>query len=269
MKFALFVILLMVLAVAASTGHTNQSPEALGPGAKAGDSGSNPVDGSRVVWLPAGEFQMGSRTGDPDEMPVRRVQLSRGFWLSETEVTNAQYAKFLEARPGRPRPQFWDDSRFSQPDQPVVGIGWDDAVAYARWAGGRLPSEAEWEYAARGPESREFPWGADKPSAETAVFGMEYKTEKPAAVGSHTAGASWCNALDLAGNVWEWCSDYYGPYSATTTMDPAGPDAGRDRVVRGGCWSHDPKELRGANREKLQITCRDRVLGFRIVVPVK
>jgi len=265
MKYALWILPLLAAAVAAQTQETGAPLRA---GSAAGESAVNPRDGGRVVWVPAGQFTQGSTDGEADERPPRKVTISRGFWVYEAEITNAQYGKYLEANPGRPKPQFWDDPRFNAPDQPVVGIGWEEATAFARWAGGRLPTEAEWEYTARGPENRSFPWGRENPNPEFAVFGKDFKMDRPAPVGSHTAGASWCNALDMAGNVWEWTADAYGPYSGDAVTDPQGVGAGKERVVRGGCWAHDPKEMRGANREKLQTGCRDRVLGFRIVVPV-
>jgi serine/threonine-protein kinase len=174
------------------------------------------------VWVPAGEFDMGSNEGTGNEKPVRRVRLP-GFWLYKTSVTNAMCRKFV-ADTGHRKPEFepytqggrkvWTNPRFNGDEQPVVGVSWDDAVAYLRWAGARLPTEAEREYAARGPENRRYPWGEQAPTGERAIFERDYGTQGPAAVGSVPAGRSCCGPLDLAGNVWEWCSDWFGPYAA-------------------------------------------------------
>lgn len=225
----------------------------------------NPKDGAEMVWVPAGEFTMGSASGDKNEKPVHKVRISRGFWLYRTEVTNAQYGRFLAADPGRRKPEFWNDPRFNAPRQPVVGVSWDDAAAYCRWAGGRLPSEAEWEYAARGADGRKYPWGNQEPAATRAVFRQAARKAAPG--GSCPEGKSWCGALDLAGNVWEWCADWYteGYYRTSPLVDPKGPASGIDRIQRGGAWDVDAYVLRAAFRDSLAPGSRLSGTGFRPV----
>ncbi|MBM3458623.1 MAG: formylglycine-generating enzyme family protein, partial [Armatimonadetes bacterium] len=235
---------------------------------RAGTVKKNPKDGAAVVWVPAGEFRMGDAAGDSDEKPVRRVRLTRGYWLYRTEVTNAQYRRFLEKNPGHREPSYWNNARFNGSGQPVVGVSWEDAAAYCEWAGARLPTEAEWEYAARGPQGRKYPWGEQAPNASLAVFG---DTGQPAAVGSKPGGASWCGALDLAGNVWEWCADWYDGNFYRGRPDPdvdpvrSIKDSSQYRVLRGGSWSNVALDLRSANRNYFEPDFRYVIFGFRAV----
>jgi formylglycine-generating enzyme required for sulfatase activity len=211
-----------------------------------------PADGMVMVYVPAGEFEMGSTIGD-DEQPVHTVALD-GFWIDRTEVANAQYRRCVEARGCSPpvdsgshtRDSYYGDSTYD--DYPVIYVTWHQAVDYCTWAGARLPTEAEWEYAARGPEGRVFPWGdefdgtrlnycdANCPEQwadETVDDG--YADTAP--VGSYPGGASWCGALDVAGNVWELVADWYGDYPSGRQVNPMGPYSGEYRVARGGSWS--------------------------------
>lgn len=236
-------------------------------GHRAGETWVNPVDGAVLVYVPAGEFRMGNDDGLVDEGPVHAVKLTRGYWLYQTEVTNETYGQFLAANPVREKPYYWTDPRFNAPQQPVVGVDWEDAVAYSRWAGGRLPSEAEWEYAAGGPQGRKYPWGDQEPDATRAVFVQDIEKGRPGLVGQLPAGASWCGALDLAGNVWEWCADWYDPhyYQQSPAVDPRGATSGFTRLVRGGSWSDSLAFLRVALRRKLAPIDRADNLGFRPV----
>jgi len=189
-----------------------------------------------MVPIPAGCFMMGSDTGDSDERPVRGVCLD-AFFMDEYEVTNREYGKFLAAT-NHERPEYWDNSEFNQPDQPVVGVSWEDAVAYAKWAGKRLPTEAEWEYAARGGlKGKEYPWGDDFPveQANCGNLDAQHEWDGPSPVGSFEPNGY--GLYDMAGNVWEWCSDWYGDtYPSEKQTDPTGPASGEYRVLRGGCW---------------------------------
>lgn len=144
-------------------------------------------------------------------------------------------------------------------DHPVVGVNWYNAVAYCQWAGARLPTKAEWEYAARGPEGRVFPWGDTFDGTRlnfcdanceydwnTAEYDDGYRYTAP--VGTCADGVSWCGALDMAGNVWEWVADWYGPYPSGGQVNPTGPSSGESRVLRGGSFGFGPYYTRGADR---------------------
>ena len=223
----------------------------------AGKTRTRPADGMVVVYVPVGEFQMGSNDGPKDERPVHTIVLD-GFWLDRTEVTNAQYHRCVMAGACAVS-RYKDDPRYNGDSQPVVGVSWDDAVAYSEWAGARLPTEAEWEFAARGPEDRVFPWGntfdglrlnycdincREEPADRKTNDGHAYT----APVGSYPSGVSWCGALDLAGNVWEWVADWYGAYPAERQINPTGPASGTSRVLRGGSWITGPDLVRCAAR---------------------
>ncbi len=239
------------------------------------ESRIRPVDGMAMVYVPGGTFPMGSTEDDaeanPDEMPRHMVTLD-GFWIDQNEVTNAQFAEFLNQH-GSSSPQgtrmiALDEGyvQISQHgdefvttkaalDRPVVMVTWHGAAAYCQWAGGRLPTEAEWEYAARGPEGNHYPWGSEPPTCDLANHGTCVGV--PVDVGSRPAGASWCGALDMAGNVWEWVSDWFSPYQDLPQANPTGPATGKVPVLRGGGWHSPPWELRA--------TCRQheiRAIGF-------
>lgn len=221
---------------------------------------------SRVefVRIPPGEFLMGSEEEDEDARPVHRVRLS-GFWLSRFEVTREQYARFL-AETGHPEPAHWTNSRFTRPDQPVIGVSWEDAVAFCRWAGGRLPTEAEWEYAARGTDGRRYPWGNEEPDPSRAVFHLDIGFGATMPVGSAKAGASPFGILDMAGNVFEWCADWYDPeyYARSPRENPPGPPSGEFRVIRGGSWINLPDACRSAARAKYPPSGRSVMIGIRV-----
>jgi formylglycine-generating enzyme required for sulfatase activity len=220
------------------------------------------VSGVEFVRVPAGEFRMGSEE-DEDARPVHQVRLD-GFWVGRCEVTRAQYARFLAAT-GHPEPAHWKNPRFTQADQPVIGVAYEDAVAFCRWAGGRLPGEAEWEYAARGSDGRRFPWGNEEPDGSRAIFHLDVATG-PAAVGTAKNGASPFGALDMAGSVFEWCADWYDAdyYAKSPTANPPGPAAGEQRVIRGGSWVSLPDACRATARAKYPPTGRSTLVGFRV-----
>lgn len=234
----------------------------------AGAISTNSVDEACLVWVPPGRFLMGSDEGRWGEQPIHPVWITRGFWLYRTEVTYEQYARYLAANPSVNKPSYWDDRWFNDPQQPVVAVSWDDAVAYCTWAGARLPTEAEWEYAARGPDGRKYPWGDDEPDASRAVFAGWV----PLAVGARTAGASWVGALDMAGNVSEWCADWfdYRYYQVAPLKDPPGPAEGyagsrSNRAMRGGSWADPPTRLRSACRFEFSPGHHYNYIGFRPV----
>ncbi len=220
-----------------------------------GATSTRQVDGMVMVFVSAAEgFQM----GDSDEKPVHTVALN-GFWLDQTEVTNAQYGRCVAAG-SCTASNYKDNPSFNGETQPVVGVDWDSARSYCQWAGARLPTEAEWEYAARGPEGRVYPWGNQWDAAKANA---ENKLGKTAPVGSYAAGASWVGALDLAGNVWEWVADWYGPYSSEKQTNPTGPTSGQYRVLRGGSWSPRSLSVRGADRYWNVPSGRHADVGFR------
>ena len=212
-----------------------------------------------------------------DEKPVHWVRISP-FWLAETPVTNHQYARFLQAT-GYEEPPTWRDRRFSAPEQPVVSVSWIDAQAFCRWLSEKsglevgLPTEAQWELAARGPESREYPWGDAKPDSSRACFGQDWQKGKPAPVGSFPDGAGPFEALDQAGNVWEWCQDAWDEeaYAKRGQAEPLDPvvdrEGGEDvlRVFRGGSWLDPAESLRAAYRNGYPATDRFQLIGFRLV----
>jgi formylglycine-generating enzyme required for sulfatase activity len=221
-------------------------------------------DVSKMILIPAGEFEMGSSVGDADERPVHTVNVG-AFYIDMYEVTNAQYKEFVDAT-SHESPVYWKYSNFNESDQPVVGITWDDANAYAKWAGKRLPTEAEWEKAARGGlMGKKYAWGdsSTPPSRagnfadETAkkvfkkwdvINGYDDGFSHPAPVGCFDSNGY--GVCDMMGNVWEWCSDWYdsGYYSKSSKDNPKGPSTGQEHVIRGGSWFSDKDYLRVSNR---------------------
>ncbi|MFH1313804.1 MAG: formylglycine-generating enzyme family protein [Candidatus Eisenbacteria bacterium] len=231
-------------------------------------------DGAEMVLIPAGDYLMGSpdRHGHNDERPQHMVHIS-AFYIDRYEVTNALYKRFLDET-GNSRPPFWNDPKYNGPDQPVTGVTFYDAEAYARWAGKRLPTEAEWEKAARGGlAGKRYAWGDDLPDAG-GTHRANYDTGKragsdadgyayPAPVGSYPPNGY--GLSDMAGNVWEWCSDRYGSdyYGESAESDPRGPEAGATQVLRGGSWFGGPEYLRASTRYHLSATTAYDNVGFR------
>jgi serine/threonine protein kinase len=207
-------------------------------------------DGMEMVYVPEGDFLMGSEYGEADERPVHTVYLN-AYWIDKYEVTNGMYEQcvadgkcLLSSRK--------NDSNFMGSLQPIVGIDWNNANAYCQWSGRRLPSEAEWEKAARGTEGKTYPWGNETPSKDLlnmAQSGDGYENTAP--VGSFPKGASPYGAMDMAGNVWEWTADWYGVYSSGRQENPQGPSSGDGRVLRGGSWY----EFNG--KRSVRSTCRE------------
>jgi serine/threonine-protein kinase len=230
---------------------TDPSPPT-GPPADAllGDTWTRPIDEMVMVYVPAGTFQMGSDEGDlgasSPEFPRHAVTLN-GFWMDQTEVANAQYDRCVEDGSCRPS-GFAEDEERTGDDYPVETVSWHDAATYCEWVGGRLPTEAEWEYSARGPDGRTYPWGDQAPTTELCSFANN--VIGTTAVGSYPAGASWCGALDLAGNVAEWVADWYDEdyYGSSPAENPTGPAEGDFKVLRGGSWGSDQVGVRAADR---------------------
>jgi sulfatase modifying factor 1 len=268
-------------------------------------------DGAPMVLIPAGEFEMGT---DPAEIPGLMQWLEKeylslnleakaswfedepprhtvyvdAFYMDKYEVTNAQYRKFVQAT-GHSEPegseQFkpWSDENYNGDDQPVVYVTWEDAKAYAEWAGKRLPTEAEWEKAARGGlVGKRFPWGdewppppkagnfADEalkkvfPEALAFIAGYDDGYAYTAPVGKYAPNGY--GLYDMAGNVWEWCADWYDKdyYASSPGENPSGPSSGQDRVIRSGGWSPNcVRTLRAADRSGITPVSSGSSYGFR------
>ncbi len=227
-------------------------------------------DGMEMVYVLGGTFEMGRADENEDEQPVHTVTLD-SFWIDQTEVTNSQYARCVGERmcsapspsDSRTRDSYYGDSQFD--DYPVINVSWHDADTFCQWAGGRLPTEAEWEYAARGPDGHVYPWGDDPP--HDTLLNYDYNVGDTTRVGSYPGGASWVGAMDMAGNVWEWVSDWYADdyYTVSPAANPTGPDAGDGKVLRGGSWLGSPDDIRSASRGGDYPVRRDIFIGFRCV----
>ena len=235
------------------------------------------ADASRMVYIARAKFTMGGEE-DKDQQPVHETEIS-DYLIDIHPVTNGQYQKFIDASGYLSQgywtqegwcwrcqnhieaPAFWQQSQFNQASQPVVGVSWYEAMAYAVWAKKHLPLEAQWEYAARGQDGRHFPWGQDAPSPELA----NYCGSGTSKFDSYPRGISPFGCYDMAGNVWEWCYDWYGEdyYRMASACNPIGPDAGREKVCRGGSWTYDSDTLKTFFRFNGATTLRDRGYGFR------
>lgn len=227
------------------------------------------------AMVPAGEFVMGTNEAREDAYPEHRVYLD-AFEIDRYEVTNAQYWEFLDYMKktndhskcfkGEPSgkdhtPRFWHNEYYNVPDYPVVRIDWYDAYAYAAWAGKRLPTEAEWEKAARGLDGRKFPWGNEWDPARCNLSG------DPKPVGSVESGKSVYGCYDMAGSVHEWCADWYLDtyYAEAPNKNPKGPDNGLRRVIRGGSRFSQPFQVRTNTRKSERPDLFNVALGFRCV----
>ena len=262
-------------------------------GAKRGEVRVNPKDRLNYVWIPSGSFQIGCSPGDNEcydfEKPAHQVSISRGFWLGQVEVPVIAYKHFAEATGGQmpPEPNFngrplnpgWGDDTM-----PIVDVTWDDAQAYCRWAGGRLPTEAEWEYAARAGSTAarygdpdEIAWYAGNSGRQRLDSETTSKKEDQANFvkvlnengnGMQDVGQKRANALgllDMLGNVWEWVNDWWDQdyYQTGPSRDPMGPGSGTHRVIRGESWLGAPKDIRVSLRNRRNPGDKDFDLGFR------
>ena len=239
-----------------------------------GSSMTSPADGMTLLYVPAGPFQMGSTEaegGYADEMPQHTVDLA-AFWADKTEVTNAMYSLCVKAgacKPPRRNTSNVKDEYYTYTpyaDYPVIWVNWSDAQAFCTWAGERLPTEAEWEKAARGTDGRIYPWGNQAPDGSRANF--KYLVKDVTQVGQYPAGASFYGLLDMAGNVWEWTADWYGSkyYGQSPAEDPTGPATGTMRVLRGGSWVYEDSAMRAAYRYQRLPTVTNAEIGIRCVM---
>lgn len=261
------------------------------------DSHERPADGMRMVYVPGGTFHMGSTETEitegitlcqehyticnrwfyEREGPPHAVTLG-GFWIDQNEVSNAQYGLCVEAGVcGEPTSCIKGEATYGDPekaDHPVVCVNWEEAQAYCQWVGGRLPTEAEWEYAFRGEERLIYPWGnefdgsnlnyceknCDQSHADDR-FDDGYARTAP--VGSYPQGTSWCGALNMGGNVSEWVADWFGNYAPEEVSNPSGPSTGNEKMVKGCSWFFHPAYCRGTFRASVDPGTRFDYLGFR------
>ncbi len=223
------------------------------------------VDDITMIYLPEGEFTIGSpsREGEDDEHPAHKVFI-RGFWIGKTEVTFEQYDRFC-AKTGRTKAA---DEGWGRGKRPAIYVSWNDAQEFCSWLEQgtgltfRLPTEAEWEKAARD----RFPWGSAPPDSDRANFNKDHLMTRP--VGSYPKGASPYGVLDMAGNVWEWTADWYDAnfYQVSPRENPQGPETGSERVVRGGSWANSSNLVRSANRSQENPGKKLNILGFRLAM---
>jgi formylglycine-generating enzyme required for sulfatase activity len=239
-----------------------------------------PSDGMEMVYVPGGSFILSER-GKVGER-AHNVTLNN-YWIDQTEITNMHYSQCVEDGVCQaPTACAWGDPTYeddSYQDHPVICVTWQMANDYCEWAGGRLPTEAEWDYAARGPERRLYPWGdhfdaamlnfcdSSCPHEDAQYPNYNDGYVKTSPVGSYPNGASWCGAMDMAGNVWEWVSDRYAPYEAIDQDNPQGPKTGSERLIRGGSWYDDAHFLRSDFRHQYNPEDFIHLIGFRCVVP--
>jgi formylglycine-generating enzyme required for sulfatase activity len=232
----------------------------------------NGFTGPQMARIPEGLFLMGSDTGQDNEQPVHRVWVD-AFELATCQVTNSEYAQFIAAT-NHPKPPPWSDPNFSHPEQPVVALSWFDAVAYCDWLSRltgrhhRLPTEAEWERAARGGlEQRQYSCGDDPPES-LAHYALRWKTG-PEPVGR--AERNTYGLCDIGANVHEWCADWFRAdyYGSSPERNPLGPSEGTRRASRGGSWRHYTKVSRCAARSSIPPEFQYADYGFRIARDIK
>lgn len=242
----------------------------------AGDVTISPIDGMSMGYVPAGEFIMGTDDGQLDESPQHTLYLD-AFWIDQFEVSVGQYRQCVEAgscsspisTKSSYRAEYYDHPEGSFDDFPVIFVTWDMAQTYCEWAGRRLPTEAEWEKAARGTDGRTYPWGEAAPAAHLLNFYNVQEddgyAEDTAPVGSYPDGASLYGAQDMIGNVWEFTADWYqaGYYAESPDENPAGPETGTYRVIRGGAWYDTYLWVAVYNRGGARLDAAKTVIGFR------
>jgi formylglycine-generating enzyme required for sulfatase activity len=238
-------------------------------------STKSPKDGMEMVYVPAGNFLMGSdKTRDSqassDEYPQHTVYLD-AFWIDQTEVTNVQYSRcVVDAKCTLPhdarsftRSSYYGNSEYA--NYPVIYVDWSQAQAYCAWARRKLPSEAEWEKAARGTNGQLYPWGDAVPDQDKLNYSDVLKGDTTKVYNYFPSGASSYGAVDMAGNVWEWVSDWFSSiyYPNSPDKNPMGPDLGVYRTLRGGSWGDNSRLVRSAYREGLDPSRGSNSIGFR------
>jgi eukaryotic-like serine/threonine-protein kinase len=298
LSLSLLVISMLACSTLQKLGNPTSVPSETALGI--GSTQEREKDNMVMVYVPEGPFTMGSNTGDESERPEHTVTLNE-FWIDKTEVTNAMFQAFVQAnnyqteaeRIGKAyyldlnarswqridgidwqHPRGPESNLIGLSTYPVVNVSWNDAIAYCAWVGGHLPSEAEWEKAARGPDGHTYPWGDTTPSGNLLNFAdvnldvdwadktMNDGNQMTAPVGSYPDGASPYGVLDIAGNVWEWVNDWYAVYPGGD--ETASPDFGVTyRVLRGGSWDYQESYARSAYRLRGTPYDASSNIGFR------
>lgn len=272
MKFKQILIITSLLAITACTGNNTPELEKITPIIKETENWQHLDQEYKLInhnnhnikfdWviIPAGDFIMGSNDGQHDEKPIHKVYITKSFHLSRTPVTFDQYDKFCEAT-GRTKPEDSPKNKeWGRGSQPVINITWNDATAFCEWAGVRLPTEAEWEYACRANTNTKYYWG--ERIKDEYCWWEENSKGKPQAVGQKRPNA-W-GLYDMAGNVWEWVFDVKAQYTDKEQEDPTGPQSGNIRVIRGGCWSDREDYCTSSCRFPAQQNYKDTSIGFRV-----
>lgn len=227
----------------------------------------------QLAYIPAGEFLMGSTINDhdmnEDELPQHKVYLD-AFWISTTQVTNAKFTACVNAGACKYSVSHTTNPHHLDPlyaNHPVAYISWETAQTYCNWTGGRLPTEAEWEKAARGPDGLRYPWGEERPRLKFVNAANEYGITT--VVGSFPYGKSTYGVFDMGGNVREWVNDWYDPayYQYTPDRNPMGPETGDKKVLKGASFSDDYRYCRASNRLAHEPQSPGNARGFRCVYP--
>jgi formylglycine-generating enzyme required for sulfatase activity len=235
--------------------------EALGKNDQGYEEYRRGSDGAVTVKIPAGEFLMGNK--ETEGSPLEHKVHVSDFLIDKTSVTWGRYKQYAESTgiPLPPRDPYWGIHN----DHPVVFVSWEEAKAYCEWAGGRLPTEAEREKASRGTDHRKYPWGNDEPAPHLGVFRSSWGFGTTAPVGTHPAGVSPYGVLDMGGNVWEWCSDWWDRdyFEVSPYRDPKGPPSGAAHVLKGGSWDSRPSVLSSSSRNFGARGYREFDFGFR------
>ncbi|MEE8259816.1 MAG: SUMF1/EgtB/PvdO family nonheme iron enzyme [Nitrospinaceae bacterium] len=263
------IMLSTILSLALTSGAWGTPPKKVAPSSYSG-----------MVFIPQGSFEMGSRKSLRELDPVAIFQADRhmlgpedpahevildAYYIDLYEVTNADFKKYLEATGSKTLPRYWKDAHFNQPTQPVVGTTWKEAQACCQSKNKRLPTEAEWEKAARGKRPVKYPWGNEEPDKTRLNFNNQIGKTSP--VGSFPEGKSDYGVFDLSGNVAEWVQDWHFPeyYLFSPKENPPGPDKGHYKIIRGGNWKNNAEDVRLTYRNATVPKARSKTVGFRCV----
>ncbi len=261
------IMLSTVLSLALTNGAWGASPKK-----------SIPASYSGMALIPQGSFEMGSRKSLRELDPVAIFQADRhmlgpedpahevildAYYIDLYEVSNAEYKKYIDTTRITTLPRYWEDASFNQSNQPVVGVTWKEAQAFCQWKNKRLPTEAEWEKAARGKRPVKYPWGNEEPDKTRLNFNNH--VGKTAPVGSYPTGKSDYGVFDLSGNVAEWVQDWHFPeyYLFSPKENPPGPDKGHYKIIRGGNWKNNAEDVRLTYRNATVPKARSKTVGFR------